>query len=244
LPKEYGREKRNKYLQKHYGDAIHPLTACLSKGGSLKDCESLAPEDLKTYFSCIDTGEKDKCSSLIPEHLQQFIKDTTEYMKQQKQRPKEVVLSFENLPFSGKASLTTYTIDRDHSNSCRYNKNTERNTTKTVCGINGTIDTMVTQARKEAEETARKIVKEHSPLSPKVKEIADSLFYFGGYTLPDGKIIGIPMSVDKINNSSYVSLEGSKQFKEIRIDKSGSYRETMSMQPEGVMLVEIEEVKK
>jgi len=244
LPKEYGRIKRNKYLQKHYGDAIHPLTACLSRGGSLKDCESLAPEDLKKYFLCIDAGETDKCSALVPEHLRQYIKDTAEYVKQQKQRPKEVVLSFRNIPFRGKASLTTYTIDKDHSNSCRYNKSTEHNATKATCGINGAIDTMTTRARKEAEETARRIVKEHSLLSPKEKEITDSLFYFGGYTLPDGNIIGSSIYVDKINNDPRVSLEGSREFKEIHIDNNGSYKEMIAIQPEGVVLVEITEIKK
>jgi|GEM_PF-2127924 len=244
LTKEYGRKKQNKYLQRHYGDAINPLTACLSKGGSLKDCESLAPEDLKTYFSCINAGEKDKCSALMPEHLHQFIQDTTEYMKQQKQRPKEIVLSLKNIPFSGKASLTVYTVDKDHSNSCRYNKSTERKSTGTECGVNGTIDTMITQARKEAEDITRRIVKEHSTLSPKMKEIGESLFYFGRYTLPDGKVIKNSIYIDKINNDPRVSLEGSKQIREISIDKSGSYSETIAIQPEGVMLVELAEVKK
>ena len=68
--------------------------------------------------------------------------------------PRQLNLKINNLPFSGKTKLTTYTIGKNRSNSCGYNKKTEKTPTDTVCGINGTIDKSVAQAKKEAKKKA------------------------------------------------------------------------------------------
>lgn len=67
---------------------------------------------------------------------------------------KEVKLTLSNLK-PGTYTLNTYTIDKDHSNSCRYNKKTEPTPTDTECGINGEIDRRVKAAKEEAQEKSK-----------------------------------------------------------------------------------------
>lgn len=68
--------------------------------------------------------------------------------------PREVTINLQNLPFSGKATLTTYTIDKDHANPCRYNKATESTPTDTECGKSGDIDRAVQTAKDGALKVA------------------------------------------------------------------------------------------
>jgi hypothetical protein len=240
----YNKRKQNIYWNEHYGDKIKPFISCLSKGGPMKECKSQAPQDLQAFLTCIDKNNKDKCSSYMPEHLQQFIQKTSDYMKRQKQEPKEIALLFKNLPFDGNAAFVSYTIDKDHSNSCRYNKRTERKKTGTECGINGDIDTMVTKAREEAEETALRLVRDVPSLSMKKKEIAEDFLYNGKYATPFGKIINSSQSIEQINNDLNVSLEGSRQNREITITKQGTFEDTIRIEPNGVVLMEIRKAKK
>lgn len=58
-----------------------------------------------------------------------------------------VHLNFQNIPFSWKAKLVTYTIDSSHANSCSFNKSTEEKVTNTQCGINGFVDKFVKKAK-------------------------------------------------------------------------------------------------
>lgn len=243
IPKIYRKRKQSRYFHERYGEELDPMTACLSAGKTMKDCSSRAPKDLRPFLTCIADSEADKCVSELPEHVVQFMKDYDEFIRQQKERPKEVTVNFKNLPFTGKALITTYTIDKARSNSCRYNKRTEARPTGSDCGINGAVDTAVRQARREAEEAAQAIVKKHPTLSPKMSDISDALFYIGEYTAPDGREIKTSISVDAINNDPNVSLEGSRHMKEVTIEKSGSYRGTIPVQPNSVVLIEVEEAR-
>ncbi|MDP3770410.1 MAG: LamG domain-containing protein [bacterium] len=68
--------------------------------------------------------------------------------------PRDVEISVSGL-VNGSYRIKKYLIDADHSNSCRYNKKTEPQTTDTPCGINGQIDQRVTRAKAEAERKGR-----------------------------------------------------------------------------------------
>lgn len=80
----------------------------------------------------------------------------SEYKKilERQKTPMQATLKINGLPFSGKTKLTIYTIDKNHSNSCGYNKKTEEAPTSAACGINGAIDKAVAQAKKEAKGKA------------------------------------------------------------------------------------------
>ena len=69
------------------------------------------------------------------------------------ENPRDVTLVLRGIN-PGTYTLKTYLIDKDHANSCRYNKRTESTSTDTECGINGDIDIRVNQARKDARNTA------------------------------------------------------------------------------------------
>jgi hypothetical protein len=160
-------------------------------------------------------------------------------MKHQKIKTKNVALYLKNLPFTGRATIITYKIDKDNANSCRYNKRTERNPSETQCGMNGEIDTMVMQAKGEAIKKAKQIVNEHPLLKSRFNEIAVSLISNGRYMTPYGKIITNSHSIDKINNDINVSLEGSKQTREITINQQGTFKDSINIKPNGVVLIEI-----
>lgn len=243
LVKKYSKYTAKKHIKEHYGAELKPFETCLKEGNPRKECISQLPHDLRPFLRCIAQGKGEKCSPLMPDHLREFNRKTIEYTQHIKKNPREVILSLNNLPFQGKATLTTYTIDKHHSNSCRYNKRTEPKPTQTECGINGAIDEMVKQARKEAKEKAIKTVKKHPSLKPKIKEIGESLFYYGKYTTPDGETMRNSIWIDKINNDPDVSLEGSQQTKDITINKKGSYKELIVMQPNSVVLIEISKVR-
>lgn len=65
-----------------------------------------------------------------------------------------------------------------------------------------------------------------------------TLFQHGVYTASNGQTYTIPVCIDQINNMKGVSLEGSKQEKQITIT-DGTYNETLIMQPYSVILIEI-----
>ena len=231
-------------MEKHYGGTIKSYKSCIMDGNAPNKCISLLHQDLQPYAKCVNEGkDKKKCYKLLPKHFVESMQIIKEYMENYEQYPKEVSLTLNSLPFHGKAELTTYTIDNNHSNSCRYNKRTERKPTQTVCGINGEIDNMVRQARGEAHKIATQVVRKYPSLKPKEKEIINNLFYYGNYTIPNGQTIRNFLWIDKINNNSNVSLEGSKKTKKIKINKNGSYVETVVIQPHGVVLIEISRIK-
>ncbi|NUO08934.1 MAG: hypothetical protein HUU08_09705 [Candidatus Brocadia sp.] len=68
---------------------------------------------------------------------------------------REVELTVSNLP-SGRYVLNTYLIDKEHSNSCRANKETELIPTDTPCGINGVVDKAVAKAKHDSKRKAKK----------------------------------------------------------------------------------------
>lgn len=74
---------------------------------------------------------------------------------------KEILLKIKNIPFSGNALLTTYTIDKENSNSCRYNKKTEPVKSNTECGLSGEIDLAVRRAKQDSQAVALSEVKNY-----------------------------------------------------------------------------------
>ncbi len=82
------------------------------------------------------------------------IKDKLDEMEYYDSNPRKITLEVDNIPFKD-AAITTYRIDKDHSNSCKYNNRTAENKT-TCCGVNGSIDKWIKEEKKEAEENGKK----------------------------------------------------------------------------------------
>lgn len=231
------------------------------------------------YDKTPDQQTKEDINSVKSEY-----QEITKYQK----TPRQLSLEINNLPFSGKAKLIIYTIDKSHSNSCAYNKKTEEAPTNTACGIEGAIDKAVARAKQEAREKALteasdylkekgyaneqmasfknqaivpclgqekalsciqkaidsacqkypnincdKLKQDLSDTYSKYQEVYSALLYYGKYNN-----LTISTWIDKINNDQNISLESSKQTKEINI-KGGAYQETMVLEPYSVKLVEI-----
>lgn len=91
---------------------------------------------------------------------------------------KEISLKIKNIPFSGSANLTAYTIDRENSNSCRYNKKTEPVQSNTECGLNGEIDSAVRKASQDSQKVAlseiKNYLKSHSYADSQIKNFEKS----------------------------------------------------------------------
>jgi len=66
------------------------------------------------------------------------------------------------------------------------------------------------------------------------------VFYYGTYDAPNGQTYSIPVYIDLINNHPEVSLEGSKQTRQITIS-NGVFEEMITMEPYSVVLLEISE---
>jgi hypothetical protein len=71
-----------------------------------------------------------------------------------------------------------------------------------------------------------------------VKNIVNNLFYYGSYTASSDETYTIPTYVGEINDRKEVSLEGSKQEKQITVT-DGTYTEIMTVLPYSVVLIEI-----
>ena len=70
------------------------------------------------------------------------------------------------------------------------------------------------------------------------KKLHENLLYNGTYTVANGTTYTIPTFIDQINNLKEVSLEGSKQEKQVTIT-DGTYAENFIMQPYSVILMEL-----
>ena len=234
---------KNRYTKKHYGNSLEPFNICKKKGNPITKCIPLLPQDLQPLIGCLVKGKGEECIPAMPFHLREFGQAAKMYLEHYNRYPKEVSMTIENIPFRGSALLTTYRIDKYNSNSCRYNKKTERKPTRNECGVNGDIDTMVREARAGAVNRASEVVKQFPSLQNEKNKIIDSLFYFGNYTMPDGKTVENAMWINKINSDANISVEGSKQTKNITISERGSLREMITLQPLGVVLVELSKME-
>jgi len=75
------------------------------------------------------------------------------------------------------------------------------------------------------------------------KKLFENLLYRGTYTVTDGTTYTIPTFIDQINNLKEISLEGSKQEKQVTIvDRTNTYTENFIMQPYSVILIELSPV--
>jgi hypothetical protein len=262
------------------------INNCCSESGKAGDCFNA----LKPLYLAYLKDEKtiDDLGALFTQHCGSFpdyfkaenskaiarqVYETTKYLTE---NPREVNLNLVNIK-PGAYTLATYTIDKDHSNSCRCNKATEDTPTDTECGINGVIDKAVKQAKEDSRDAAvnyllsagytqtqvnslidclsdpdcnpNNLVKNycqtHTPEEcdklkadlSETQKLKQDLFYYGIYTAP-AKTYTIPVYIDKINNASNVSLEGSKQESTITLTQ-GTYSSTITMQPYSVVLLEI-----
>lgn len=79
------------------------------------------------------------------------ISEKAEEIQYYQKNPRKVKVFLSNLDY-GTYTAKAYTIDKDHSNSCRYNKRTESTSTTTECGINGIIDQKIQAAEQGARQ--------------------------------------------------------------------------------------------
>lgn len=102
--------------------------------------EAMNATDFSIYDKKVKTDMIDclKQTSQKIQELKDFIKN-----------PRLISFILKNLS-SGKYSIKKYLIDKDHSNSCRYNQQTAPDKS-TPCGIGGEIDKKVESATKEAQ---------------------------------------------------------------------------------------------
>ncbi|MDO8142859.1 MAG: hypothetical protein Q6358_15280 [Candidatus Brocadiales bacterium] len=75
--------------------------------------------------------------------------------------PTQVQIHLTNIPFSGKAKVTTYTIDSTQSNACSFNKRTEPTRTTAPCGIGGAVDCAVWDAKEKAQKEGVQVVEDY-----------------------------------------------------------------------------------
>lgn len=214
--------------------------------------------------------------------------------------PTKISLNLAHVPFSGNAVMTTYLIDKNHSNSCRYNKKTEEVQSDSPCGDKGIVDKLVMQAKNESQgkalleanyflryrgytERQTEIIMRQLDkcleidraavfkdcISPSLESTCaqvvdsgsyppdcdvferdvtdfhaayhnayDDLYFSGNHTGLSGQTMNVSTWIDKINTDPHISLEGSKQTKQIHIT-NGSYQEVITLQPYAVFLIEI-----
>ncbi len=238
--KRIAEKYKKKYMATRYGKANRSFQKCKKRNASPGNCFVLFPPDIQPFMKCIYLERKgQECGRHLPDHFLDFKKRVTEYLEHSDQYAKTVNLLISNLPFRGKAEITTYTIDKHKSNSCRFNKRTEKKSSQVPCGVNGEVDRMVVQAMKEAQKKAEDAVRKFPLLSLSKREIIDALFYNGTYKLPGGKTINNSIWIDKINNLPDISLEGSRKVKEVVIGINQNHRGTITVQPYGVVLIEV-----
>ncbi len=178
---------------------------------------------------------------------------------------KSLTIDFANLSFSPSNQATVYTIDSNHSNACRLNKQTESSSTDTLCGIGGMVDKAVWQANADANTYAQKkledflsskgysakdleLVREKIQTAKKqgnLKQLLSQLtkkgfqkkdIMVGLKKLKTVRENYLREQIDKINEWKEISLEGSKRTEAIKITKnSGTLN--ITMEPNSVNLV-------
>lgn len=178
---------------------------------------------------------------------------------------RSVSVSIKNLPFDADHRAVVYTIDKSHSNSCRFNKITEPSPTNTPCGIGGSVDQAVWKTLADAEKTAANSLHEflltkgynRDQLSflgesindykneLKRKDYVDRLIKKGFRlkdleagikTFRDSRRRSIMDQIEKINNRQEIALEGSKRTIASE-SKKGTYLLNLSMDPNSVLLI-------
>jgi CRISPR/Cas system-associated protein endoribonuclease Cas2 len=178
---------------------------------------------------------------------------------------RSVTVNIKNLPFDADQRAVIYTIDKSHSNSCRFNKITEPSPTNTSCGIGGSVDQAVWKTLADAEKTAANSLHEflltkgynRDQLSflgesindykneTKRKDCIDRLIKKGFRmkdlkagikTFRDARRGSIVDQIEKINNRQEIALEGSKRTIASE-SKKGIYSLNLSMDSNSVLLI-------
>jgi hypothetical protein len=70
------------------------------------------------------------------------------------------------------------------------------------------------------------------------QQLYNNLFYHGRHKIKSGKVYTISTFIDQINNLKEVSMEGSKQEKQVSVT-GGTYSEVITMKPYSVILIEL-----
>ncbi len=175
-------------------------------------------------------------------------------------RPVDIAIT--NIPFKGKATLSTYVIDSNHSNACGFNKKTESSPTNAPCGIGGSVDDAVwripgevkTHVKRELEQenyppdevnSFLRIVEECKTGFEKCisqKKISSESRKKLMNALQKAKEIAYTdygLAIDKVNKLKEVSLEGSRVEKQVEVSK-GLLNVKASLEPNAVYLLILE----
>lgn len=131
-----------------------------------KVADPVIKERMKTQFNllaCFNfSADKKKCVSAEVKATKdtQTKKDLktirAEYKRTIKNQssPRKIKLALKNISFNGEVKIVSYAIDKNNSNSCAYNKKTEKAKTAAECGVDGAVDLAVKQAKSEARSKA------------------------------------------------------------------------------------------
>lgn len=133
---------------------------------TLKDPKKIEAIDFTTkIYLCLNNNNVQDCILKASKDLKhpetKKIANTISNILNDCKKPKQAQIHFTNIPFTGKASLSTYTIDSIHSNACILNKNTEPIKTNTSCGIGGVIDQAVWESKEKAEKEGIEATQEY-----------------------------------------------------------------------------------
>jgi hypothetical protein len=181
-------------------------------------------------------------------------------------KSKNVVVNIANIPFSGRAHLLTYKIDSNNSNAGSFNKRTEPTKTLSSSGIGGEIDRRVREYEKEAKFKAAEAVKTYlldkgfsNEKIVELKELLEGnrkdlrkILENKNLAADEKNILLMALQeykkvrgntyfnrIEAINALSGVSLEGSREEKEIEI-KDGNFAVDISVDPNSVHLLILE----
>ena len=169
------------------------------------------------------------CANELPSVLEsKAVIEIIEALKT-KLEPLPLQIEFQNLPFSGRIKLTTYTIDKNHSNACSFNKSTEPKNSKTPCGIGGVVDKTIWNIRRNVEKTLRKVGKTEMEESQKQRAMKAIETAF--------------TEIEKINEWKDVSLKGSEQVAIHNLTKN-QHTINLMVEPNSVWLIVLSKVKK
>ena len=143
LAKELGCKEASDIKECVLNNFPQEVSECV-KNNQLKEC----------LLNCL---QNPKCYEQITPQGKEAIEKAFEMdrlIKRLQKSPRDVYITVKGLS-QGTYTLKTYLIDKDHANSCRYNKKTEPTPTDLPCGIDGNIDIRVKQAKEDAGNIAK-----------------------------------------------------------------------------------------
>lgn len=232
-------------------------------------------KELLTYmdqvYNCIIKEEIEGCkkmtSAFLKDSENKKIGEAVNRVVKFRNESGFIRIHISKLSLGREAYLTTYKIDGNHANACSYNKKTEYNKdSRTICGIEGSIDRGIQEALKEASLKARAVAEKELLASgfkhEDIKTLDMAIKECKAADIPPGKCLGKLAFSDKkkdaikqaystyqrvktetynakteaINNWKEISIEATKKVEKIAINNN-SLEINMPMKPNSLVLL-------